>query len=351
MFSNLRSRFSRDMGIDLGTRNTLVYVKDKGIVINEPSVVAVNNRTNQILAVGEEARRMVGKTPSHIVAIRPLMNGVISDFEVTEKMLKHFIDKVHREGTPFLTRPRVVIGIPLGVTEVERKAVEDATQHAGAREVFLIEEPMAAAIGARLPIQDASGNMIVDMGGGTTEIAVISLGGIVSWRTLRIAGNELDQNIMQYARERFNLLLGERTAEELKIRIGGVTEDIDVLESPMRGRDLITGLPKEVIMTTAHLRDAMSRSIGIIIENIKATIEATPPELVADIYSRGVFLTGGGALLRGFASAVQNETHIPVHIVDDPLTAVVRGTGIVLDDLDNLRNILVLSTNEASSLQ
>lgn len=346
MLGKLLGRFSRDMGIDLGTKNTLVYVKDKGIVINEPSVVAVNNRTDQILAVGEEARRMVGKTPGHIVAIRPLIGGVISDFEVTEKMLRHFIEKVHREGSPLSGRPRVVIGIPLGVTEVERKAVEDATLHAGAREVFLIEEPMAAAIGARLPIQDASGNMVVDMGGGTTEIAVISLGGIVSWRSLRIAGNELDQNIIQYAREHFNLLLGERTAEDLKIKIGGVTDDVEMLESPMRGRDLLSGLPKEVMITTAHIREAMSRSITLIIENIKATIEATPPELVADIYSRGIILTGGGALLRGLAAAVQQETRIPVHVVDDPLTAVVRGTGIVLDDLDTLRHVLVLSSAE-----
>lgn len=345
------NKLSRDVGIDLGTKNTLVYVRDKGIVINDPSVVAVNTKTDQILAVGEEARRMVGKTPSHIVAIRPLANGVISDFEVTERMLRYFIEKVHREGISFLTRPRVVIGIPLGVTEVERKAVEDATLHAGAREVFLIEEPMAAAIGARLPIQDAAGNMIVDMGGGTTEIAVISLGGIVSWRSLRIAGNELDQNIIQYAREHFNILLGERTAEELKIKVGGVTDGVENLETQMRGRDLLTGLPKEVVITTEHLRDAMSRSINLIIENIKSTIESTPPELVADIYSRGISLTGGGALLRGFAQAIQNETHIPVHIVDDPLTAVVRGTGIVLDDLDNLRNILVLSTSESSLIK
>ncbi len=345
------NRLSRDIGIDLGTKNTLVYVRDKGIVINDPSVVAVNTKTDQILAVGEEARRMVGKTPSHIVAIRPLANGVISDFEVTERMLRYFIEKVHREGVSFLTRPRVVIGIPLGVTEVERKAVEDATLHAGAREVFLIEEPMAAAIGARLPIQDAAGNMIVDMGGGTTEIAVISLGGIVSWRSLRIAGNELDQNIIQYAREHFNILLGERTAEDLKIKVGGVTDDIENLETSMRGRDLLSGLPKEVAISTAHLRDAMNRSINLIIENVKSTIESTPPELVADVYARGILLTGGGALLRGFAQAIQKETHIPVHIVDDPLTAVVRGTGIVLDDLDNLKNVLVLSTNDASLIK
>jgi rod shape-determining protein MreB len=263
-------------------------------------------------------------------------------------MLKFFIDKVHNEGPVFLTRPRVVIGIPLGVTEVERKAVEDATLHAGAREVFLIEEPMAAAIGARLPIQEASGNMIVDIGGGTTEIAVISLGGIVSWRSLRIAGNELDQNIMQYAREHFNLLLGERTAEDLKMKIGGVLDAVEQLEAPMRGRDLLTGLPKEVMITTEHIRDATHRSIMTIIENIRATIETTPPELVADIYTKGIVLSGGGALLRGFADAIQLDIHIPVHVVDDPLTAVVRGTGIVLDDLDNLKSVLVLSTNEPS---
>jgi len=351
MLKKLFGKFSRDIGIDLGTKNTLVYVKDKGIVINEPSVVAVNSKTDQILAVGEEARRMVGKTPSHIVAIRPLVNGVISDFEVTERMLRHFIEKVHNEGLSFLSRPRVVIGIPLGVTEVERKAVEDATLHAGAREVYLIEEPMASAIGARLPIQEASGTMIVDMGGGTTEIAVISLGGIVSWRSLRIAGNELDQNIIQYAREHFNILLGERTAEDLKIKIGGVTEDAEPLETTMRGRDLLSGLPKEVVITTAHLRDAMHRSISLIIENIKSTVESTPPELVADIYSRGIAVTGGGALLRGLADAIQRETHIPVHIIDDPLTSVARGAGIVLDDLDNLRNVLVLSTNESSFIK
>lgn len=351
MLKKLFGKLNRDIGIDLGTKNTLVYVKDKGIVINEPSVVAVNSKTDQILAVGEEARRMVGKTPSHIVAIRPLMNGVISDFEVTERMLKHFIDKVHHDNLSFLSRPRIVIGIPLGITEVERKAVEDATLHAGAREVFLIEEPMASAIGARLPIQEAFGNMVVDMGGGTTEIAIISLGGIVSWRSLRIAGNELDQNIIQYAREHFNLLLGERTAEELKIKIGAVHESIENMETTMRGRDLLTGLPKEVVITTAHLREAMARSVNLIIENIKSTIEATPPELVADIFSRGIAIAGGGALLRGFAEVIQRDTHIPVHVVDDPLTSVVRGTGIVLDDLDNLRNVLVLSTNEASLIK
>jgi len=348
MFNNIFGRFSRDMGIDLGTANTLVYVKDRGIVINEPSVVAINTRTDEILAVGEEAQKMVGKTPSHIVASRPLVDGVISDFEVTERMLKHFIDKVHHESFAILPRPRVVIGIPLGVTEVERKAVEDATLHAGAREVYLIEEPMAAAIGTRLPIQDATGNMVVDIGGGTTEIAVISLGGVVAWKSLRTAGNELNENIVSYARDHFNLLLGERTAEEIKIAIGSASDEVEEQSAEMRGRDLISGLPKEVTITSSQVREAIARSTRLIIDNIKSTIENTPPELVADIYSRGIVLCGGGALLRGLDRAIHRETEIPVHIADDPLTCVVRGTGIVLEDLDHLRNVLVLSTQNDS---
>ncbi len=348
MINRILGRFSHDLGIDLGTTNTLVYVADRGIVINEPSVVAVNIRTNQVLAVGEAARRMVGKTPGHIVATKPLVDGVISDFEVTEKMLKYFFDRVHQQRLGFLPRPRVVIGIPLGVTEVERKAVEDAALHAGAREVYLIEEPMAAAIGARLPIQDASGNMIVDIGGGTAEIGVISLGGVVAWRSLRLGGNKLDQDIIQYARDHFNLLLGERTAEEIKIRIGSAWDDGEAAEAKMRGRDLITGLPREVTITKAQLREALQRSVRAIIENIKATIESTPPELVADIYERGLILTGGGALLRGIDQAIHAETQIPVHVADDPLTAVVRGTGIVLEDLDVLRHVLVLSSEDQS---
>lgn len=346
MFARLLGRFSHDLGIDLGTANTLVYVKDKGIVINEPSVVAVNTRTNEILAVGEEARQMVGKTPGHIVAVKPLVDGVISDFEVTERMLKHFIEKVHRESFSFVPRPRVVIGIPLGVTEVERKAVEDAALRAGAREVYLIEEPMAAAIGARLPIQEAAGNMIVDIGGGTTEIAVISLGGVVAWRSLRIAGNELDEAIVQYARDHFNLMIGERTAEEVKVRIGSVSEEAEPLELAMRGRDLISGLPREVTVTSAQTREALQRAIHLLVDNVKATIEDTPPELVADLYRRGVVLTGGGALLRGLPQLLAQETQIPVHLADDPLTCVVRGTGIVLEDLTALRSILVPSNEE-----
>lgn len=351
VLDNFLGRFSKDMGIDLGTANTLVYVRGKGIVINEPSVVAINSKTDQILAVGEDARRMVGKTPAHIIATRPLVDGVISDFEVTERMLKHFIEKVHQESFSVLPRPRVIVGIPLGVTEVERKAVEDAALSAGARQVFLIEEPMAAAIGARLPIQDASGNMIVDIGGGTTEIAVISLGGVVTWKSLRIAGDELDQNIIQYARDHFNLLLGERTAENIKIKIGSALIMEEPLETTMRGRDLISGLPKEVIITSNHVREAISRSLRMITENIKNTIEITPPELVADIYERGIIISGGGALLKGLDKLIQQETKIPVRITDDPLTAVARGAGIVLEDLEHLKEVLAASTEEGSFKQ
>ncbi|MFA6391374.1 MAG: rod shape-determining protein [Patescibacteria group bacterium] len=351
MFNSFFGRFSQDIGIDLGTANTLVYVKDKGIVINEPSIVAINIRTDQILAVGNEAKNMIGKTPAHIVATRPLADGVISDFEVTEKMLKHFIEKVHRESFSILPRPRVVIGIPMSVTEVERKAVEDAALNAGARQVFLIEEPMAAAVGARLPIQTSTGNFIVDIGGGTTEIAVISLGGIVSWKSLRVAGNELDSNIIQYARDKFNLLLGDRTAEQIKIEIGSAYPDKEIKEAKMRGRDLITGLPKEVIVNSAQIQEALARTVRLFVENIKSTIELTPPELVADIYERGIVLSGGGALLRGLDKAIQEEVKIPVHIIDDPLTAVVRGTGLILEDIDSVKDLFVLSTQADTYLK
>ncbi len=337
------------MGIDLGTANTLVYVKDKGIVINEPSVVAINLKNGQILAVGDEARKMVGKTPSYISAVRPLVDGVISDFEVTEKMLKYFIDKINQGPFSWLFRPRVVIGIPLDVTEVEKKAVEDAALSAGARRVHLIEEPMAAAIGCRLPISEAVGNMIIDIGGGTTEIAVISLGGIVTWRSIKIAGDEMNKNIVQYARNKFNLLLGEKVAEEIKIKIGSAAELRAPLEAQMRGRDLITGLPKEIIVNDEQIREALGKSVRLIIDNIKATLEVTPPELVADIYERGILLTGGGALLKGLDQAISHATQIPVYVADDPLTAVVRGTGYLLDNIELLKNVAVSSTSEESS--
>ncbi len=346
MFNKLLGKFSADMGIDLGTANTLVYVKDKGIVINEPSVVAINSRNDQIIAIGEDAKKMVGKTPGHIMISKPLVNGVISDFEVTERMIKYFITKIHQESFSFLPRSRVVVAIPLDVTEVERKAVEDACKSGGVREVFLVEQPVAAAIGARLPIQEASGVMIVESGAGITEIAVISLGGVVTFTTLPIAGNELNENIIQYARENFNLLIGERTAEELKIKIGTVLGDIEREETTMCGRDLMTGLPKEVIISNQQIREAIMRSIRQIVEAIRDTVEKTPPELVVDIYERGILLSGGTALLRGLDKIIAMEIKIPVHIIDDPLTSVVRGTGIILEDLNNLKDVLLPPTTE-----
>jgi len=340
-FSKILSKLSQDVGIDLGTANTLVYVRGRGIVISEPSVVAINKRTKEVLAVGEEAQRMVGRTPGHIVAIRPLVDGVISDFEITEQMLKYFLDKIHREKFSIIPRPRVVIGIPHSVTEVEQRAVEEGAINAGAREVYLIEEPIAAAIGARLPIQDATGSMIIDIGGGTTEVAVISLGGVVASRSLRIAGDEMNEEIIQYARDNFNLLLGERTAEEIKIKVGSAVEQKDKLETAMRGRDLVTGLPKEIIVNDTQIREAIKKSLNSIIESIRITMEETPPELLADIMDRGIVLAGGGALLRGLDRRIAAETQTQVHIADDPLTAVVRGTGIVLEDLDLLSDILL----------
>jgi rod shape-determining protein MreB len=346
MFNNVFGKFSKDIGIDLGTANTLVHVAERGIVINEPSVVAINNRTDQILAVGAEAKKMVGKTPSHIVAVRPLRDGIISDFEVAEKMIKYFINKVHRESFTLLPRPRVVIGVPLEITEVERKAVEDATLSAGAREVYLIEEAMASAIGARLPVQDAGGNLIVDIGGGTTDIAVISLGGIVISKSLKIAGDELNENIIDYIRENFNVLIGVRQAENVKIKIASVDENPETTEEMMVcGRDLVTGLPKEILITSAEVYEAIIKSVNTIIENIKSILEITPPELVADIFQRGVILTGGGALLKGFSKLVSRQLHIPVKIADDPLTGVVRGTGIVLEEIDLLKEIAFSSAS------
>lgn len=343
LFNTLFGRVSKDIGIDLGTANTLVYVRDKGIVINEPSVVAINTLTDQILAVGQEAKNMVGKTPPHIVATKPLANGVVSDFEVTEKMLKHFIDKVHRESFSILPRPRVVIAIPLGVTEVERKAVEDAAKNAGAREVILVEEPMAAAIGSRLPVQESTGTMIVDIGGGTTEIAVISLGGVVNWRSLRTAGDDLSQDIINFCRDEFNILIGDRMAEQVKMTIGSTLPLDEELDMKIRGRDLLTGLPREMTITSRHVRAAIDRTVTSFIENIRATLETTPPELVADIFERGIMLTGGGALLLRLDERIAQEMNIPVHVVDDPLTAVARGTGLILEDLDTLKNVIIFN--------
>lgn len=348
MFNGLLGKFSRDLGIDLGTANTLVYVRDKGTTINEPSVVAVNQRTGQIVAVGQAAKAMIGRTPPHIETVKPLVAGIISNFEVTEKMLRHFIEKTHRDGFNLMPRPRVVIGVPLDLTEVERKAVEDAAMNAGAREVFLVEEPMAAAIGARLPIQEPLGSMVVDIGGGTTGIAVISLSGIVTWKSINIAGDEFNKNIVNYARENFNLLLGERVAESIKIKIGSAQSLAEPLTVEMRGRDMVTGLPKEILVTDSQIRDALSRSVKTVVENIKAALEITPPELVADIYERGIVLTGGGALLKGLDQVISKAAEIPVRVAEDPLTCVVRGTGILLDDENLLKTIALPSSHETA---
>ena len=341
MFSRLFGIFSKDLGIDLGTANTLVYVRGEGIVINEPSVVALNQKTGQIVAIGSDAKKMVGRTPGHIVAMRPLVDGVISDFEVTAEMLSYFIKRVHSSSAQLFARPRVVIGIPSSVTEVERRAVRDAAMNASAREVYLVEEPMAAAIGARLPVQEAVGNMVIDIGGGTTDIAVISLGGIVVSKNLRIAGDRFNDDITTYARDEFKLVIGEKTAEDMKISIGSVWKGGEVLEGALRGRDLVTGLPREVLVTDADVRTALAKSVRSIVDATRGVIEDTPPELVADIMHRGIMLVGGGGLIRGLDKLLERETKMPVYLAEDPLTAVVRGTGIILEDVDRLREVLV----------
>ncbi len=344
MFNRLFGRFSRDIAIDLGTSHTRLFVKEKGIVMHEPSIVAVNTRTNQILAVGHAAKDMVGKTPPHIITTRPLSKGVISDFEVTEKMLKYFVDAIHEEAFTIVPRPHIVMSVPLEITEVERKAVEDAALSAGAREVSLVESPILAALGAGLPIDTSVGNMIVDIGGGTTEIAVISLCGIVTWKSLTVAGDEMTKNIISYARDVFNILTGDKVAEQVKMRIGSTVDTGNRLEIEMRGRDLVTGLPKQVIIDEGQVREAIYKSIKVIIENIKATIEVTPPELVADIYERGITLTGGGALLRGIERSISKEVDIPVRIAEDPMTATVRGAGLLLDQPLLLKDIALPAT-------
>lgn len=346
MLNRLFGKFSKDLGIDLGTCNTRVFCREKGIVIQEPSIVAVNLRTDQIVAVGLDAKDMIGKTPPHIQATKPLVKGVISDFEISEKMLKYFIDKVHAESFTIVPRPRIVIGVPLETTEVERKATEDVVTSAGAREVFLVENPMLAAIGARLPVTDSVGTMIVDLGGGKTEIAVLSLGGVVTWKSLPVAGDELNRNIIQYARDMFNLLLGERNAEQVKMRIGSAVPDDAPTQIEMRGRDLITGLPKEIIVNDGQIREAMHRSITTIIDNVKAALELTPPELVADIYERGIVLTGGGSLLKGMDVLISRQAQIPVRVAEDPLTCAVRGAGALLEQETVLKDVALPSTSK-----
>ena len=341
MLNKLLSYISENIAIDLGTANSLVYVRGRGIVITEPSVVAVNKKTGQVLAIGEEAKKMVGRTPGYIVATRPLVSGVVSDFEITEQMLRFFIEKAHKKRFLLNPRPRVIVGIPCGVTEVEKKAVRDAARNAGAREVFLIEEPMAAAIGARLPVQEAGGNFIIDIGGGTTEVAVISLGGIVLARSLRAAGDKLNEDIIQFAQEEYKLLIGERTAETIKIGIGSAYPLKERRQMPMRGRNIVTGLPEEILVSDEDIRRALEKSVKLIVAEVKTAVEETPPELLADIMASGIYLVGGGSLLKGLNTLIQKETKIPTKIIEDPMTAMVRGAGLVLENLDQLEEVLV----------
>ncbi len=338
-FSTFLGIFSHDIGIDLGTANTLVTVRGRGIVIDEPSVVAIDKVSKRILAIGEEAKRMVGRTPSTIIAVRPLRDGVISDFAVTERMLQHFIRSVHERFGIGIPKPRVVVGIPSGATEVEKRAVHDATLAAGARAAYLIEEPMAAAIGARLPVMNASGSMIVDIGGGTTEVAVIALGGVVVSTSVRAAGDSMDQAIIAYARQVHNLLIGERTAETIKIEAGSAYPLDDEGSIDLRGRDLLTGLPKSVELSTVELRDALSPVTNEIVRAVRATIETTPPELVADLMLHGIAMAGGGALLRGLDRRLAAETRFPVYVADDPLRAVARGCGEALEEAETLQKV------------
>lgn len=332
--------FSNDVGIDLGTTNTLVYLRGKGIVVTEPSVVAVNQKTGQVVAVGTAARAMLGRTPGHLVAVRPLVEGVVSDFEATEEMLAHFINRAQGVSRKILG-PRAVIGVPSGITNVEIRAVKDAAQNAGAREVYIVEEPMAAALGIRLPVREAIGNMLVDIGGGNTDIAVLSLGGIVRSKNLRIAGEKLNQDIIAHVRGEFKVLIGEKTAEGVKIAIGGVLEGDGHQEALIRGRDLVTGLPREILITNAHLREAMAGSIDTLIESIREVLETTPPEILGDIMRSGIYLVGGGALLQGLDSLLSQWLKVPVVVADDPLTAVARGTGVILENFSDYEDVFL----------
>ena len=349
LLNALMGLFSLDIGIDLGTANTLVNVRGKGIIINEPSWVAIDKKTKKVLAIGSEAKEMVGRTPANIVAIRPLRDGVISEFDITEKMLHYFIGKVHDSLLLPLPRPRVVVGIPSGVTEVEKRAVYDATISAGAREAFLIEEPMAAALGAGLPITEPVGSMVVDIGGGTTEVAVFALGGIVVSRSIRVAGDEMDEDIIAYARQKYNLLIGERMAEKVKIAIGSAYPLPEEKTMVVRGRNLVTGLPDAVEVSSIEIREALSNSVNIIVNTVKEALDETPPELVADLMESGITLVGGGAQLQGLAERLSDETKMHVYVADDPMTCVARGAGKVLEDLDTLSKVLT-STQRGSTV-
>ncbi len=349
MFKNLREKIlkatSNEIGIDLGTANTLVYVSGKGVVINEPSVVAVNQKTGRVVAVGEQAKAMLGRTPAHIQAVRPLVDGVISDFEVTEEMLAYLIKKA--EGiSKKMFGPRVVIGVPYGVTNVERRAVRDAAKSAGAREVHIIEEPMAAAIGIRLPVKEAVGSMIIDIGGGTSDIAVISLGGIVKAKSLKVAGDKFNTDISAYIRNEFKILIGEKTAEQIKIEVASVLPAQPPLEAKIRGRDLVTGLPREVVITDGDIREAISASVDTLLDAIKEVLETTPPEILADVMHGGIHLAGGGALIRGMPEIISNHVSMPVYVAQDPLTAVARGAGIVLEHLEEYKDVLIQNEDD-----
>lgn len=344
-FEQFKRLVSSDIGIDLGTANTLVYVRGRGIVLNEPSVVAVNQKTGQVVAVGMDAKNMLGRTPMHITAVRPLVDGVISDFEVTEEMITYFLNRAQKDNKKLLG-PRVVVGVPSGITNVEIRAVRDATKNAGASEVHIVEEPMAAAIGLRLPVLDPVGTMIIDIGGGTSDIAVISLGGVVRSKNLRIAGDKLNSDIVSYIRSEFKILIGEKTAENIKISIGAIVPGESPFESSIKGRDLISGLPREVIVTDSDIREAISQSIDTLIESTKEVLEITPPEIVSDIMQRGIHLSGGGALIKGLAEIIEEYTKIKVHIAPDPLTAVCRGTGIILEKMDMYKDVLIANEDE-----
>jgi rod shape-determining protein MreB len=335
MFNYIFGLFSNDMGIDLGTASVLVYIKGKNIVLREPSVVAMERDSKRVFSIGIEAKKMLGKTPANIVAVRPLRNGVIADFEATEKMIRYFIKKVHNKRT--LLHPRVVIGVPSGITEVERRAVRESAEQAGAREVYLIDEPMAAAIGAGIPIQDPEGSMIVDIGGGTTEVAVISLGGMVVAKSLEVAGDKMDEAIVQYFRRKYSLSIGENTAESVKVKVGSVFPLDQELSMDVKGRDLVTGLPKTVSISSEEVRIALSDPIKKIIEIVKNVLEETPAELSADLVDRGIILSGGGSLVKGLPELISRETELPVNLADDPLTCVARGTGAYLEELDNIK--------------
>jgi len=345
MIRKIYNMFSADIGIDLGTSNTLLYLKDHGIVINEPSIVALNKKTGQVVAVGNDAKQMVGRTPGHITAERPLVEGVISNFEITEEMVLHLINKAQHISKKFM-RPRVVVAVPSGITNVEIRAASDAVQNAGAREVHILEEPMAAAIGIRLPIQDPVGNMVIDIGGGTTDIAVISLGGIVCSKNLRVAGDAFNNDIISYIRDEFKILIGEKTAEDVKIAIGNVLDESTGAEAAVRGRDLVTGLPREVIVTDMDIREAIMPSIAALVDSVKEVLERTPPEILSDVMSRGVALAGGGALIKGLDALLEETLKMPVYIAPDPLSAVARGTGIVLEDIDAYDGVLIQNQDE-----